>query len=135
MRCVSDWYDNLPIDKRPDLLTLNVLYPVIALALDAARRVPEGKVRQGVTDYPLLGTLPLTADGCVVGAGCLPWSIEWEDPVQADDIQIDSCQNDEGGLGNAKAFFVEDGELHAEWIPLSKCYSTRAAAESAKGGG
>ncbi len=45
----------------------------IAAALRAAASVPEGYVRVGTTDHKLLGTLPMTACGCVIGIGAKVW--------------------------------------------------------------
>lgn len=50
------------VDKPP-----TGLLDAIAAALRAAATVPEGYVRVGTTDHKLLGTLPMTADGCVIG--------------------------------------------------------------------
>lgn len=101
-------------------------------AIAAALTPPAGHVvtDDGVTRR-YLGTLPLTADGCVMGMGALPWSPpELDDePQQADDIQITSCQNGRGELGVATVFFsIGDGI----WYPADKCYSTREAAEAAR---
>ena len=47
---VDAWFRALPVAKRPYLESLNVLYPSIARAIDEARKVPPGHIREGVTD-------------------------------------------------------------------------------------
>lgn len=71
---VDRWFASLPTAKRPYLESLNVLYGPIAAALRSAARVQPGHVRDGDTDRKVLGTLPVTADGCVVGMGATVWN-------------------------------------------------------------
>lgn len=52
---------------------LPALEAAIARAIDEARKVPEGYVREGVTDRKVLGTLPLTVEGDVIGDGAYCW--------------------------------------------------------------
>ena len=82
--------------------------------LRAAATVPPGHVRVGTEDMRLLGTLPMTADGCVIGTNADLYS--WWVPQYTDDEGI--CQ-------------------HSSTGPIvsapHQCYSTQAAALAAKG--
>jgi hypothetical protein len=88
-----------------------------AAALRAAARVPEGYVRQGTRDMPLLGTLPVTADGCVAGDCAEVFVTEGEDEPVAE-VRLD------------KSGYT--CEVEGFW-PVEECYSTREAAEAARG--
>lgn len=103
------------------------LSDAIALALDAARRAPEGhiiddkgKVRK------VLGTLPVTKDNVVVGEGAVvvgPCGHEIKVNVRPHvwcgegNCWSDGCQNDSGS---------------GESYQISECFSTREAAEKAR---
>lgn len=91
------------------------LKSAMAQALRAARRVPEGYVREGDVDRKVLGTLPLTADGCVVGDDCTLFA--------------------DGENFNAELF--RSPSERRGWHPFNpfKAWSSQAAAEAAKGGG
>lgn len=88
-----------------------------AAALRAAARVPEGYVRQGTRGMPLLGTLPVTADGCVAGDCAEVFVTEGEDEPVAE-VRLD------------KSGYT--CEVEGFW-PVEECYSTREAAEAARG--
>lgn len=91
----------------------------LATALRDAARVPEGCVRtaDGV-DRKVLGTLPLTADGCVVMPGemvyvpdyAFAWTLQPEQTV---------------------AVATQDSDGYWRDMVVGECYSTREAAEAA----
>lgn len=83
----------------------------ITTALLSAARVPDGCAREGVTDRKVLGTLPLTADGCVCGAG---GKVYVNSMVQK---QVIECEVRDGRFG---------------WLTSPLCYSTRDAALAAR---
>ena len=64
----------------------------------------------------VLGTLPLTEDGCVVGLNAKLWEII---PNHRGGIEF--------GLGRADIYSSDDWDEH----PFPKCYSTKQAAEKA----
>lgn len=104
------------------------LVSVIAAALDDARKVPGGHVREGTTDYPLLGTLPTTADGVVVGDvprdGAALCYREHDGSIT--DTYVTLClqyPDDKDGIW----YVIEDNELNG----TGRWYSTREAAEKA----
>lgn len=86
----------------------------IALALRAARRVPDGHIREGDVDRKVLGTLLVTKDGCVVGYGRQELWYPGEDQPR---------HTNDGGAWSFGTF------KH-----IDECYSTRTAAEAARGG-
>ncbi len=88
----------------------------IAAALAAARAVPEGYVRVGTTDHRLLGTLPMTADGCAIGEACTVWH---------EDANWETMRRPQ---------FCER-EIRRGPAPLSRCYSSLAAATAARDAG
>ena len=91
----------------------------IATALRDAARVPEGCVRtaDGV-DRKVLGTLPITADGCVPGLGA---SVSW--PGYGEEYVYD---------GHVRYSLVWAASIPVESsTPVRDCYSTREAAEAA----
>lgn len=98
----------------------------IVRALQQARTPPPGHIidDQGVVRR-VLGTLVLTADGCVWAHGA---KVYWhEDPHEQ------SLEN----INDDIAFFEEhgtdaDGEVCGTWEKVSQCYSTRESAEAAK---
>ena len=87
---------------------------ILTAALDEAAKVPAGCVRddKGV-DRKVLGMLPITEDGAVVGVGATVWGGREDLPVEAREVII----------------FAESerGQWPVEWS-----YSTREAAQSAK---
>lgn len=88
-------------------------------ALRDAARVPEGYVRtaDGV-DRKVLGTLPITADGCVPGLGA---SVSW--PGYGEEYVYD---------GHVRYSLVWAASIPVESsTPVRDCYSTREAAEAA----
>ena len=102
-------------------------------------RVPDGHVRLGVTDHKLLGTLPMTADGCVIGDGAQVWPradlyIFKNDgrpsdvsPWTADEESATSCfMLNENSTGDT----IAPEEWHADNV-----YSSPEAAEAARGEG
>lgn len=64
----------------------------ILTALRAAAFPPKDHVRDGKgVDRLLLGTLPVTADGCVVGNGARVWAYVQDEPqtiLQSDDVDL-----------------------------------------------
>lgn len=103
------------------------LYEAIVAGLAAAHargmadaaRVPEGCVRtaDGV-DRKVLGTLPITADGCVPGLGA---SVSW--PGYGEEYVYD---------GHVRYSLVWAASIPVESsTPVRDCYSTREAAEAA----
>lgn len=87
----------------------------IARALAAARTAPPGHIidDQGVVRR-VLGTLPVTADGCVIGGDA---QLYWVN-----------------GAGYVHGCVVQDRVRTSNGFALiaSDCYSTRAAAEAAR---
>ena len=57
--------------------------------LRAAATVPPNMVRVGVEDMSLLGTLPVTDDGCVIGEGATVWRVyeNWRDGLGISSIK------------------------------------------------
>ena len=102
---------------------MNEAVESIAAAIQAERdvRPPKGHV---VTDdgvvRKVLGTLPITADGCVIGRRVSVFSVYWSYP------------------GSDVAEVCYDSELwrvhgpRTQSFDASTCYSTREAAEAAK---
>ena len=103
----------------------------IAAALRAAARVQPGHVRtDDGTERKVLGTLPVTADGCVVGDYGKAYIVN---PPHNTGI---FCVCTDGLHTLSKQ--TEGGEVQTmvSWYqPTSRLYSTRAAAEAAKKGG
>ena len=99
---------------------------IMERALTASRKAPEGCVIDDTgTVRKVLGTLPITADGCVVMPGGFVW------------LMPPHCANPAGfgfrvlEIGDAGFINTKPRtETDARW---SDCYSTRAAAEAAKG--
>lgn len=91
----------------------------IALALT----VPAGFVRgEDGVDRKVLGTLPLTADGCVVGMGCPKlWHPDSNDPSYEPEIRA---------WFDEMHFHVD--EVVGGYEEIINLYSIRAAAESAR---
>ena len=89
--------------------------PIVERHIAAALTIPHGHVRDehGV-DRKVLGTLPLTEDGCVCGIG---GTIYINSIVQK---QVVACE-------------VRD--VRFGWLTSPVCYSTREAALAAKVGG
>lgn len=109
---------------------LPALEAAIARAIDEVRKVPPGYVREGVTDRRVLGTLPLTADGCVAtvnGTFYTPGDAE-EEPGLA--VWAEGTSP----VGSRTGFRVSYIGSERTWMS-DQCYSTRAAAEAAKKGG
>lgn len=94
----------------------------IALALDAARKVPEGCVRlPDGRDVKVLGTLPMTADGCVVAPGA---RVHYNFIEGTETLVV---------FGTFAGQFDCGMESNSEWTDVrdsDKCYSTREAAEA-----
>lgn len=88
----------------------------ILTALRAAATVPEGMVRVGTEDVRLLGTLPVTADGCVVGFTATLW--------------INNASQISSGIADMPGW-SDSAEPECFW-PFHDCYSTREAAEAAR---
>jgi hypothetical protein len=133
MNTPSEWAD----EKARDIVHRHCGSPDdlingIAKALRAARRVPDGHVREGDVDRKVLGTLPKTADGCVVGIATIDTS-----------KKCDCCKGDiPSGVLWHPEFLDRPAELHGDFVfvgctdkPHGQFYSTRTAAEAAKGGG
>ncbi len=94
----------------------------IATALLAASKPPPGHIIDDTgTVRKVLGTLPLTADGCVIG------------PVEGTYARV---WNNDQWSNNAELYIRDDGRWGAmfgpQWRPLECCYSTREAAEAAR---
>ena len=122
---MSDEYQNGPYNRfsTPDKLTtltkerdtlaakVRELEATIAACKEAGFVDENGNVRK------VLGTLPVTADGCVVGIG-------------------DSVWNCDQWSNHAKVLYREDSGygavFHTQWRPIEVCYSTRSAAEKAR---
>lgn len=100
-------------------------------ALRAAHRVPDGMVRMVGTDKRLLGTLPETVDGCVVGFGAIvygPWDTESVCPLH---VCIEASPTRNGPFPQIP--LVCWGGPYHDAIPLSDdYYSTPEAAAAAR---
>lgn len=88
----------------------------------AASKPPKGHIIDDTgTVRKVLGTLPLTADGCVIG------------PVEGTYARV---WNNDQWSNNAELYIRDDGRWGAmfgpQWRPLECCYSTREAAEAAR---
>ena len=99
----------------------------ITAALAAARAVPDGYVRVGTTDHRLLGTLPMTADGCVVG--------DWASVYISGPATYD-------GRGTARTLaYVWVPDVNNQGMAIRRgheaamCYSSLAAATAARDAG
>lgn len=89
-------------------------------AIAAALTVPANHVRdEHGNDMRVLGTLPKTADGVIVGDCATVWITEGPDEPIAS-VSLDKC----GYSCSIEGFW-----------PIEECYSTRAAALAAKNGG
>jgi len=90
----------------------------------SSRPVPPDHVRDDQqVDRRVLGTLAITADDVVVGHGP---KLHHPQQPDAQSLEVD----------NSGAYFEEMGvdamgEVTGEWLPVSKCYSTEAAAAKA----
>lgn len=98
---------------------------IVAIALAASRPAPGYLRASEGADMRLLGTLPVTADGCVVGIGAELWCnaeehgvFQWGSPPWVETSDAGWVFIDRDGADVAPQFM----------------YSTRTAAESAKGG-
>lgn len=91
----------------------------ISAALLAASRPGEGMIRthEG-KDLRLLGTLPVTADGCVAGIDAEVWTRPWGGAPEKNHVRTEVPGNPWCGS-----------------IPALHCFSTREAASAAKGVG
>lgn len=101
---------HIPITEASDPLCPEIM---VRQAVAAAARVQPGHVREGDTDRKVLGTLPKTADGCVVGLYATLYGMnsvciaEWH---------------------SSRWITAHEGGGHAS---VERSYSTRAAAEAA----
>jgi len=97
---------------------INAINDCITIALLAARKAPEGHVidDRGVV-RKVLGTLPITADGRVLGSGGVVYINDVGDITGLVSDQIGATEE----VGGDVAFWSAD-----------ECYSTREAAEPAK---
>jgi hypothetical protein len=91
---------------------------VEALAIAQAAR-DAGMVDEHGRFRKILGTLPITADGCVVGENAMVWFYDDDDRLTSADVVSIEADNNEDRF-----------HLYGR-----DCYSTRSAAEAAKGGG
>lgn len=90
-----------------------------------ALTVPDGHVRlPSGEDVKVLGTLPMTADGCVVGNKAYLWNVVPGSKGRDDDKPMRVCY---------KQSPIMDPDEYTDG-PM-EMYSTRAAAESARAGG
>lgn len=91
----------------------------ISAALLAASRPGEGMIRthEG-KDLRVLGTLPVTADGCVAGIDAEVWTRPWGGAPEKNHVRTEVPGNPWCGS-----------------IPALHCFSTREAASAAKGVG
>lgn len=101
-----------------DFVTRDVFQSAIADALRAAATVPEGYVRVGMEDRRLLGTLPMTADGCVAGDEATVW------------IDLPEKTWYRGKAYTSTMVWQTDGP--SACVNVWDCYSTREAAEAAR---
>lgn len=93
------------------------MHAAIVRALQAARTPPPGHIIDdaGVV-RKVMGTLPMTADGCVVGDAAHLWT---NNAGEVNALRADAIGATE---------FGEDGDFYE----AAECYSTREAAEAAK---
>lgn len=124
--------ENIPVEEH---MTMR---PVVHALLLAASRPGEGMIRLSKgPDLRLLGTLPVTADGAVIGAhpevsaGYVDervWSVH---PKDGEIIECDAVpwwsDLDDWRVSATEA----DDKGDRRCVPVSWCYSTRAAAEAA----
>jgi hypothetical protein len=108
----------------------------IAAALRAAATVPEGHVREGTTDRKVLGALPVTAEGEIIGGlddyqDVVLWSVHPKDG-EIREMTTPAYWSELGDWRVNSTDAEPDGSFVCQ--PLSWCYSTRAAAEAARGG-
>lgn len=94
----------------------------LAAALRAAATVPKDHVRTGTTDHKLLGTFPMTADGCVIGDWATPFVLHLSGDVH------------QGTTRTITYSWTDTTPGRRENRPYdgSLCFSTREAAEAAK---
>ena len=97
---------------------------VQSLAIASAAR-EAGLVDEQGRFRKILGTLPITADGCVAGLNCTLW--RWNRPAQ-EMMRMELFHADR------RSHLIEPIPSRAT-ICVDLCYSTRSAAEAAKGGG
>jgi len=88
------------------------MHAAIVRALQAAHKPPPGHIIDdaGVV-RKVLGTLPVTADGCVVGVGAQVWFIAY---------------------GGTEILWAIIHDSRKGWLQSPVCYSTAKAAEAAK---
>jgi hypothetical protein len=101
------------------------LNAIVEPALRAAATVPAGMVRVGTEDMTLLGTLPVTADRCVVGEHATVWrSAEASITNEVrPEVLVLAWRTWSGQFGNVPGDML--------MTKASGWYSTREAAESA----
>lgn len=124
-RIIWNWREGYPPDSSPATLLpyqRERLAELIAAALRAAATVPEGYVRTGTTDHKLLGTLPMTADRCVIGDWATPFVLHLSGDVH------------QGTTRTITYSWTDTTPGRRENRPYdgSLCFSTREAAEAAK---
>lgn len=105
--------ENIPVEEH---MTMR---PVVHALILAASRPGEGMIRthEG-KDLRLLGTLPVTADGCVAGIDAEVWTRPWGGAPEKNHVRTEVPGNPWCGS-----------------IPALHCFSTREAASAAKGVG
>lgn len=99
----------------------------IAAAIHEASKAPPGHILDGGVVRKVLGTLPITADGCVI-----------TDENTCSLVNIKGEKLDAIGHGMAwgpVTFCVDTGERCRVAYSFSECYSTREAAEAARAKG
>lgn len=102
----------------------DVLTASISAALAAAHRVPEGHVRQGVTDLPIDGWLPISEDGWILGVSAKVWEVVGPPHERA------------VGLGQGRFHVDDEWESDEDLRKWGRgFYHDREAAEAAKGVG
>lgn len=127
-RCIHDWY---PLPELGDS-AVETLEAAIASAIQAERdvRPPKGHI---VTDdgvvRKVLGTLPMTADGCVATINGTFYTPQDGDP---DGIcGMAAWAENNAPVGRRLGFCVSYVGSYRTWNS-NECYSTREAAEAAK---
>ena len=117
---IASAHDLSPANKR-------LLASSIANALLAASKPPPGHIIDENGVRKVLGTLPLTADGCVA----IPFiSVVYHPEHPSRSLDVDVCNDEVIGQVSVPS---SDGEF-VEWheYAIGDCYSTREAAEAAR---
>lgn len=134
----------MPDDFDAVINTIAAKYSDLIMADNASKsaNVPtpmarvSGAIREAMSAFPghiideqgvvrkVLGALPITADGCVVGDGAALFHPNYE--------KQGVCGTWMSQQGTARFYFARG--LVNDWkdVPLRECYSTREAAEAAK---